>query len=105
MFAASALLGMSDRPSIPFFPSIHPTQPSRGISHTAQRKRILIPEAGVGPGKRNRGWVSIPHFTAKFPLTYKIPLSYTLTVEKEILINSISIQSRSPNYGSRMIRR
>jgi len=32
--------------------------------------------------------INIPRFTAKFPLTYKIPLSYTLTVEKEILINN-----------------
>ena len=62
-----------------------------------------LSRAYVKPEKRNRGWVSIPHFTAKFPLTYKIPLSYTLTVETEILINSISIQSRSSNYGSRMI--
>jgi len=31
--------------------------------------------------------LSIPHFSAIFPLTYKIPLSYIPTIEKEILIN------------------
>jgi hypothetical protein len=31
--------------------------------------------------------LSIPHFSAIFPLTYKIPLSYTPIAEKEILIN------------------
>jgi hypothetical protein len=31
--------------------------------------------------------LSIPHFSALFPLTYKIPLSYIPTVEKENLIN------------------
>ena len=31
--------------------------------------------------------LSIPHFSAIYPLTYKIPLSYTPTVKKRILIN------------------
>jgi hypothetical protein len=31
--------------------------------------------------------LSTPRFSAIFPLTYRIPLSYTPTVEKEILIN------------------
>gem|GEM_PF-5427872 len=31
-------------------------------------------------------WLSIPHLTVKFCLTYKILLPYTPTVKKEILI-------------------
>jgi len=46
LLIARPLLGMSDHPSIPRFLSIPPANPSRGVSHPAQGKRILIP--GVG---------------------------------------------------------
>jgi hypothetical protein len=40
--------------------------------------------------------LSIQHFAAKYPLTYKIPLSYTLTFKKEILISLYEPGQESP---------
>jgi hypothetical protein len=62
LLVPGALLGVSGGHPLPSFSAHFLDTTFKRCFSPCEGIRILMPEAGVGPGKRNRGWVWVPSF-------------------------------------------